>query len=51
MELSLGIVSLNSVLICVKKNRGCPPENNLIKKNKKGLASVILATNSPISNW
>ena len=34
-----------------KKNRGCPPENNLLKKNKKGLASVILATNSPISNW
>ena len=26
-----------------------PPEKQSLKKNKKGLASVILATNSPIA--
>ena len=34
-----------------KKIEAAPPEGQLHKKNKKGLASVILATNSPFGNW
>ncbi len=34
-----------------QKKKWSPLKDHFIKKNKKGLASVILATNSPISNW
>lgn len=37
----------NKKYIIKTKKEAVPPEDGFDKKNKKGLASVILATNSP----
>ena len=41
----------NKKYIIKTKKEAVPPEDGFDKKNKKGLASVILASNSPKSNW